>query len=151
MILPAQRLRELRPVEPFHARKIRHAGMTFGCGSAGYDIRIAQSLTMWPLRFALASSIERFEMPHDLIGIVCDKSSWARRGITVQNTVIEPGWRGWLTLEIVNHSWRWVRIHAGDPIAQILFVRLEERTDTPYSGKYQAQANRPVAAIMEPA
>jgi dCTP deaminase len=97
MIMPAQTLRQLKPVEPF-AERARHNGMTYGLGPAGYDIRVAQDVTLSRLRsFVLASSIERFVMPADLIAQVCDKSTWARRGVAVQNTIIEPGWRGHLT------------------------------------------------------
>lgn len=144
MIIPAHILRREKPLAPFTERTA-HNGLTFGLSTAGYDIRIKQGLLMWPLRFALASSIERFQMPADMLGIVCDKSTWARRGIAVQNTVIEPGWCGWLTLEITNHAWRCNRIRAGDAIAQIIFHRLEEPAE-PYKGKYQNQENRPVPA-----
>jgi dCTP deaminase len=149
VILPAQTLRKLRPVRPFVDSKVVHNGMSYGCSSAGYDIRVDQDFVMWPGRFVLGSSIELFTMPSDVLGMVCDKSTWVRRGISVHNTVIEPGWRGHLTVEIKNGGWRFRRIRAGDPIAQILFLRLEEATDTPYAGKYQDQDSRPVPAIAE--
>lgn len=150
MILSAQSIMRRRPIKPFCVGKLIHRGMSYGLSAAGYDIRVDQSFVMWPLRFTLASSVEEFDMPDDLLGIVCDKSTWARRGITVQNTVIEPGWRGFLTIELCNHSWGFRRIRAGDPIAQILFLQLDEATIRPYgSGKYQAQPNRPVPARME--
>lgn len=88
-------------------------------------------------------------MPHDVCADVKDKSTWARRFITVQNTFIEPGWKGYLTLEIVNHSFRLVRIRRGDPIAQIVFMRLEEPTERPYTGKYQDQERGPQPARQE--
>lgn len=67
----------------------------------------------------------------------------------MQNTVIEPGWRGFLTIELAHHGGEVLRIEAGTPIAQILFHRLESPTIRPYSGKYQDQPDRPVDAIME--
>jgi dCTP deaminase len=88
-------------------------------------------------------------MPDDILGIVHDKSTWGRRGIAVQNTVIEPGWRGFLTLELSNHSSRLITIENGDPIAQIVFHLLAGATDSPYRGKYQDQINEPVKAISE--
>lgn len=123
--------------------------MTYGLSMCGYDIRIDQDVILWPGRFVLASSLESFNVPPSIVGRVCDKSTWARRGVTVQNTVIEPGWRGWLTLELVNHSWRFIKIRQGDPIAQVLFEWLDEPTVSPYEGKYQDQPARPVAAVME--
>lgn len=125
------------------------SGMSYGLSSAGYDIRIAQDILIWPYGHALASSVERFRMPDDVVGLVADKSSWARRFVAVQNTVIEPGWRGHLTLELTNHRCRWVRIRAGMPIAQVLFLRMDAPAVTPYAGKYQDQPDRPVSAIRE--
>lgn len=148
MILPAQTIRIIKPIEPFHERTVSH-GMTFGLSSAGYDVRIKQDMTLRPGQFALASTIERFDMPRDLLAMVHDKSSWARRGLAVQNTVIEAGWFGHLTLELTNHSDGSLDIPAGAPIAQIVFHRLEAPTEQPYSGKYQDQPDRPVAAVLD--
>ena len=119
--------------------------MTFGLGPAGYDVRIAETVVVGA-KFVLASTLERFEMPRDLLGQVCDKSTWARRGVAVQNTIIEPGWRGYLTLELTNQSGGLIEIQAGDPIAQIIFFRLEAPTVLPYSGKYQDQQSGPQPA-----
>lgn len=148
MTLPAQTIRRLRPIEPFHERTVA-GGKTFGLGPAGYDVRIAETLWLWPLWGRLASTIERFDMPDDVIAEVKDKSSWARKFVTVQNTVIEPGWRGYLTLELTRHLPWPIRIKAGTPIAQIVFKRLEEPTDQPYRGKYQDQKAGPQPAIDE--
>lgn len=135
-------------VSPFYERTIRD-GMTFGLSSAGYDVRIRESILFWPFRFVLASTIEHFEMPKDVLAHVCDKSSWARQGLFVQNTIIEPSWCGTLTLEITLNSFRFLRVKAGSPIAQIVFHRLEEPTEQPYKGKYSNQPARPVKAILE--
>jgi len=124
-------------IEPFHERTHAH-GLTFGLSPAGYDVRVAEELEMSPGHFKLASTIESFNMPWDLLGVVHDKSTWARMGICVQNTVIEPGWVGKaLTLEISNHSSRRVFIPAGAPIAQVVFHILDEPTVQPYAGRYQ--------------
>lgn len=148
MILPAQAIRKARPIAGM-VERYRIWGMTYGLGPAGYDVRIAQDVTLWPGKCRLASTLERFLMPDDLIGVVHDKSSWARRGVAVQNTVIEPGWEGYLTLELTLHRWRPLRVRAGMPIAQIIFHRLEEPTELPYSGKYQFQGPGPVPALFE--
>jgi dCTP deaminase len=139
MILPSQKIRRLLPVRPFSERTV-HNGMSYGLSHAGYDVRIAETIRLSPGEFALASTIEEFFMPTDIVAFVHDKSSWARRGLSLFNTVIEPGWRGFLTLELVNHSAKPIVIAEGSPIAQIIFMRLEEPTEKPYSGKYQFQA-----------
>lgn len=150
MIVNGQSLRTIAPVSPMYSGKMRMHGVSHGLTEAGYDIRIKQGFWMHPLRrFMLASSVERFAMPPHLVGIVHDKSTWARRGLSVLNTVIEPGWRGYLTIELVYHGWRPIHIPAGAGIAQVLFHELSEPMY--YDGKYQDQANAPVPAIHDPA
>ena len=135
-------------LSPFNERTREH-GMTHGVGPSGYDIRIAESAVLKPGGFALASAMERFDMPRDLLGIVHDKSTWARMGLALQNTVIEAGWRGFLTLELTNHSQYVIRIKTGTPIAQIIFHVLDAPAETPYEGKYMDQKSGPQAAILE--
>lgn len=135
-------------------------GTSYGLGEAGCDIRIKQDIRFykqngkryvetvqadWQLgRFALASAIEEFNMPDDLMGIVHDKSTWARRGLSVFNTVIEPGWKGFLTLELAYWGEGELIIPAGSGIAQVVFHLLAEEAE--YKGKYQNQEDQPVAA-----
>jgi dCTP deaminase len=95
--------------------------------------------------FALASTIEEFQMPTDMVGVVHDKSTWARKGLSVFNTVIEPGWKGFLTLELVYHGRDILAIPAGSGIAQVLFHNTAFTAS--YDGKYQNQADQPVEAI----
>ena len=148
MILPAQTIRQIQPIQPFHERTV-YNGMSYGLSHAGYDVRIKETLFLEPGQFRLASTVEEFRMPEDVIAFVHDKSTWARRGLSLFNTVIEPGWYGFLTLELVNNSNKPLAIFGGSPIAQIVFMRLEDRTESPYQGKYQNQPSMPVAAIME--
>lgn len=138
MILSAQTIRRIRPISPFKERTVAN-GMTYGLSSAGYDIRIAETVWLFPGIGRLASAVEKFDMPADVLGEVCDKSSWARQHVAVQNTIIEPGWRGFLTVELTLHRLRPIRIEAGSPIAQIIFHRLDVPTEQPYSGRYQDQ------------
>lgn len=107
-------------------------------------------------RFALASSLESFQMPDDLVAIFHDKSTHARRAISVFNTVLEPGWGPspdrpdegcFLTIEIVFHGDTPITIPAGSGIGQLIFHRLEEPAH--YTGRYTGQPSRAVAAIME--
>jgi hypothetical protein len=81
-----------------------------------------------------------------VVGVVHDKSSLARRGIAVQNTVLEPGWRGFLTLEITNHGPEPIMLKSGCAVAQVVFTFLDEPTERPYRGKYQDQEAGPQAA-----
>src|SRR5438270_10776166 len=102
MILPAQEIRKLRLVAPFVEQTVAF-GATYGLGPAGYDVRVAVTICLWPARFVLASTIEHVDIPNDLMAIVHDKSNWERRGCADQNTVIHPGSRGPLTCEIPWH------------------------------------------------
>ncbi len=102
-----------------------------------------------PQSAVLASTLEHFDMPTDVLGKVADKSTWARMFLAVQNTIVEPGWRGCLTLELSNHGHREIRLKAGMPIAQIILHQLDQPTEQPYAGKYQDQRAGAVAAILE--
>jgi len=148
MIVNGTALYAAQPITGMLSDKYRAHGVSYGLTEAGYDLRIAQSVTLHPFRrFRLASASEPFAMPKDLVGIVHDKSTWARRGLSVFNTVIEPGWQGFLTLELVYHGLGILRIPEGAGIAQVLFHRITDQAA--YDGKYQNQPARPVSAIME--
>ena len=132
-------------IEPWSTRA-EFNGMTYGLGPAGYDIRIAEEITLSRNDFVLAYSLERFHMPNNLLAMVKDKSSWARRGLAVQNTVIEPGWRGYLTLEITNHGPTSIHVPSGCPIAQVIFYQVDQHVLHPYDGRYQDQGPEAVPA-----
>lgn len=148
MIVSGQTLRQRKPLSPFTERD-KAFGMTYGVGPAGYDVRVAEGHYLAPGAFALASTWERFTMPNDMIAFVHDKSTWARLGLAVQNTVIEPGWDGFLTLELTNHGIKTITLERGMPIAQIVFHFLDKPTEMPYRGKYQNQEPGPQAARMD--
>jgi len=97
-------------------------------------------------RFTLASGVEYFQMPKDLVAQIADKSTHARRALSVFNTVAEPNWRGNLTLELVYHGEDELHLKAGIGIAQSLFSQLFEDGDYGEDGKYQDQPDRPVEA-----
>lgn len=151
-VLACSTLRRIRTngkhiVEPFVERaKHEETGTTYGLSLCGYDIRIDQDLLLRTGDFHLASTMEEFTMPVDVVGVVHDKSTWARRGLAVQNTIIEPGWRGFLTIELTNHSktsdlW----LPKGTPVAQVLFHALDWPVSG-YDGKYQDQERGPQEA-----
>jgi dCTP deaminase len=143
MIINKQKLLDCSPFFGGMQIKTNKYGVSFGLSEAGYDVRIKQSMWLHPLRkFRLASTVERFKMPCNLVGVVHDKSTWARRGLSVFNTVIEPGWEGWLTLELVYHGIKPLHVKAGSGIAQVLFHELS--CEAKYEGKYQLQEDRPV-------
>ena len=149
MILSGSSIRDEGLIAPHHSRTIVN-GMSYGESYAGYDIRIKQRTVLSGAnRFALASSVEKFDMSSAIIGVVHDKSSWARQGLSVFNTVIEPGWSGFLTLELVYHAAGQLIIEAGSPIAQVLFHWIDSPNDEGYQGKYQDQPDKPVEAIFE--
>lgn len=139
MLLSGQTIRERGIITPFSERTVGD-GMTFGLGPAGYDVRINENIYLQPGTFALASTIEHFSMPIDILGTVHNKSTLIRKGIdAAHSTVIEPGWRGFLTLEIHNKSALPVQLYYGMPIAQILFWHTDKPCQHPYDGKYQDQ------------
>jgi dCTP deaminase len=147
-------------------------GTSFGLSSFGYDVRLgrefvsyrtnndvpldpaleiteedisrtyADQFVLRPNSFVLAHTLETLDMPRDCLGLVKDKSSLARCGLTVQNTVLEPGWRGQITLEIYNNGPRPVLLRAGQGIAQVIFER-GDPCHVSYAdrkGKYQDQS-----------
>lgn len=133
-----------------------------GLSYAGYDIHLSKNKDVYltkvltnrpeymdgiivvePGEFLLVHSLEHFCIPRNMISMVKDKSSIIRRGLAVQNTVAEPGWKGYLTLELTNHSKDYITLYLGQPIAQLLFEYLDDAVD-PYVGSYQDQPDKPV-------
>lgn len=147
MILSGRTIRDLIVIEPFFERSV-FEGMSFGLGPAGYDVRLREGIHLERGGFALTSIIEHIKMPRDVVGFVFDKSTLARRGLSLFNTVIEPGWRGHLTVEISNRGNETIILQPGSPIAQIQFHRTDTWCD-PYNGKYQDQGPYAVGARFE--
>lgn len=158
MILSASKIREAGILQNTVDRTVVN-GMSAGYSSAGYDLRVADAVYLGRAgssldapsarsSFQLAVSEEHFTMPNHVLGMVKDKSSWARQGVSVFNTVIEPDWEGYLTFEIVNHSRREIIIPAGSPIAQVIFMYIVD-PDEGYSGKYQNAGKIPQPWIPE--
>lgn len=173
MIVNGKALLAAAPIRGMHTEKKRFRGTSYGLSEAGYDLQIDQDIhffprtwrggahvavtrydnkyehgnrTLHPGRFCLANAMEEFQMPKGLVGVVHDKSTWARKGLSVFNTVIEPGWNGYLTLELVFHGDEEIIIQRGQGIAQVLFSALIEHGDYE-DGKYQNQERRPYDAI----
>ena len=148
MIINGTMLLKKAPIQDMLDCKVKQHGVSHGLSEAGYDIRINQSVVLdCDNRFTLASSKEYFQMPHRLVGEVKDKSTWARKGLSVFNTVIEPGWNGYLTLELVFHGPGSLFIEEGSGIAQVLFY--ETSMAAAYYGKYQDAGDYPQEAIHD--
>lgn len=144
MIINGKALLNAAPIRGMLSEKVKHNGVSHGLTECGYDIRVKQDVLLFPGRsFVLASSVEEFDMPQHLMGRVLNKSTWARRGLDASMTTnIEPGWKGWLTLELCYHRWKPLFIPAGSGIAQVIFETILEKAA--YDGKYQHQPNEPV-------
>ena len=95
-----------------------------------------------PNSFALASTIEYFKIPEDVLTICLGKSTYARCGIIVNVTPLEPEWEGHVTLEFSNTTSLPAKIYANEGVAQMLFFQSDERCLVSYKdrgGKYQGQ------------
>ena len=144
--------------------------ISYGLSSYGYDLRVGNKFFLFtdinnslvdpknfnensfvkvegdyciipPNSFALASSIEYFRIPRDVITICIGKSTYARCGIIVNVTPFEPGWEGYVTLEISNTTPLPAKIYANEGLAQVLFYQ-GEPCDVSYAdrgGKYMGQ------------
>ena len=96
-----------------------------------------------PNSFALAETVETIDVPRDVLAICVGKSTYARCGIIVNVTPLEPEWRGKVTIEISNTTPLPAKIYANEGIAQMIFLRAEKCCAVSYAdkgGKYQDQA-----------
>lgn len=163
-------LKQTPMISPYVATKVvNSSGRSYGLSSCTYDVRIARDLTLGTIQgrllslldpvkfggapvepyFALANTLENFNMPHDVCGYVVDKSTFARVFVSAFNTLIDPGFNGNLTLELVNLGSEPVHYLEGDPVCQIAFHWIDRKVAVPYFGKYSGQENRPVGARIE--
>lgn len=131
---------------PYDIRKNIFKGVSWGLSSVSYDLRLGELKSHVGLRelihpgeFLLGCTLETIKMPDDLVGLIKDKSTWARRGLSVFNTLIDPGFEGQITLELKNQGNDMLKLPKGIGIAQIMFFECGE-CKNPYSGKYQGQS-----------
>lgn len=100
-----------------------------------------------PHQSALVTTLEKVEVPDFALGFVQGKSTYMRCGLLVNTTPLEPGWRGHLTINLVNTSGAFVVLYIGEGIAQMYFVRGDRPCETSYDkrgGKYQDSSADPV-------
>ena len=145
--------------------------VSYGTSSYGYDIRCSDEFKIFtninstivdpkafdaksfvdfkgavciipPNSFALARTVEFFRIPRDVLTICLGKSTYARCGIIVNVTPLEPEWQGHVTLEFSNTTPLPAKIYAGEGCAQVIFLQSDEVCETSYrdrGGKYQGQ------------
>jgi len=162
---------EHRMIEPFVNDQVRAGVISYGVSSYGYDVRVGDQFKVFtnvfntvvdpknfdpksfvdiqadecvipPNSFALASTIEYFRIPRDVLTVCLGKSTYARCGIIVNVTPFEPEWEGHVTIEISNTTPLPAKIYANEGIAQVLFFQSDEPCARSYKdkkGKYQAQ------------
>lgn len=157
-------------IEPFQASSVRK-GVSFGLSSYGYDFRVASHfkllrpkkgdvldcknfdqlkfeaieqayLDIPPGGYCLGRSVEYFRIPRNILAICFGKSTYARSGISIYVTPLEPEWEGTITIAIMNHGPIPARVYAGEGIGQAIFLESDEicvRSYADKKGKYQAQ------------
>ena len=164
-------VQEYRMIEPFESGQVKEGVVSYGLSSYGYDIRVADEFkvftnvnttvvdpkhfddrsfvefkgevcTIPPNSFALAHTVEYFRIPRNVLTVCLGKSTYARCGIIVNVTPLEPEWEGHVTLEFSNTTPLPAKIYANEGVAQMLFFESDEVCDTSYgdrAGKYQGQ------------
>jgi len=158
-------------ISPFEEKQISEGKISYGLSSFGYDARVSNEFKIFtnvnseivdpksfkpsnfvtknvsecvvpPNSFVLASTVEYFKIPKDVLVICLGKSTYARCGIIVNVTPLEPGWEGHVTLEFSNTTPLPAKIYANEGVAQFIFLQGNEKPEISYSdrkGKYMGQ------------
>src|SRR5215510_1707987 len=158
-------------IDPFADGALRPGVISYGVSSYGYDVRVGRHFKVFtnvhtaiidpknfspnafidmdaefclipPNSFALAETVETFEILRDVLAICVGKSTYARCGVIVNVTPLEPEWEGHVTLEFSNTTPLPARIYANEGACQFLFLQGNEPCETSYrdkAGKYQGQ------------
>ena len=162
---------EKEMISPFVSEQKSNKNISYGLSSFGYDARVSNEFKIFtdvdsaivdpknfkknsfvsrtsnvciipPNSFALASTVEYFKIPQDILVICLGKSTYARCGIIVNVTPLEPGWEGHVTLEFSNTTPLPAKIYANEGAAQLIFLKGNENPETNYAqrkGKYMKQ------------
>ena len=158
-------------IYPFVSKQIRKGKISYGLSSYGYDARVSSDFKIFtnvnsttvdpkkfkkegfvskkskvcvipPNSFALARTVEYFKIPENVLVICLGKSTYARCGIIVNVTPLEPGWEGYVTLEFSNTTPLPAKIYANEGVAQFIFLKGNEKPEVTYAdrkGKYMGQ------------
>jgi dCTP deaminase len=162
----------IEPFEPGQVKEANGRRIvSYGTSSYGYDIRCSEEFKIFtninstivdpkefdaksfvdfkgpvciipPNSFALARTVEFFRIPRNVLTICLGKSTYARCGIIVNVTPLEPEWEGHVTLEFSNTTPLPAKIYANEGVAQVIFIESDEVCETSYrdrGGKYQGQ------------
>lgn len=124
-------------ITPFYPEKKMVNGLSFGLSANGYDVRCGQMIKLRPGDFEFVTIEEHMVFPPDLMGLLFIKSTWMRQKVQLHAAPFDAGYGGYGTIGLENRGRAPVIVHKGDPIAQFVFLQLDEATDAPYSGKYQ--------------
>jgi len=137
------------PITPMVEVKTRHElGTSYGLDEAGYSLRLSDKdessdAMLDPGLVHLGVTMEHLEIPNNVIAYVYNKSTYARLGLLMPTTTLEPGWKGHITLELIYFNIGQFKLYPGMPIAQVCFHWLDGEA-IPYTGKYQDQPEAPV-------
>ena len=104
---------------------------------AGYDLRSSQDITLNRGEQMLLATLERIELSPDVLGILHLKSSYAREGLYASLALVDPGFRGQLTVSLLNSGENLLSIERGESFLQLTVLQLSTRSERPYDGKYQ--------------
>ena len=158
-------------IDPFVEKQKRDGAISYGLSSYGYDARCSDEFMIFtnvdnaivdpkdfsqqsfverkadicvipPNSFVLTRTVEYFKIPDDVLVICLGKSTYARCGLIVNVTPLEPGWEGHVTLELSNTTPLPAKVYANEGIAQFLFFKGSSPCETSYasrSGKYMGQ------------
>ena len=159
-------------ISPFENKQVRDNKISYGLSSFGYDARVSNEFKIFtnvnseivdpknfkpnnfiskkgeeciipPNSFVLSSTVEYFRIPNDVMVICLGKSTYARCGIIVNVTPLEPSWEGNVTLEFSNTTPLPAKIYANEGAAQFIFLKGNEKPDITYAdrnGKYMKQS-----------
>ena len=162
---------EKEMIKPFVSEQKSGKNISYGLSSFGYDASVSNEFKIFtdvdsavvnpknfksnsfvsrkgnecvipPNSFALASTLEYFKIPKDVLVICLGKSTYARCGIIVNVTPLEPGWEGYVTLEFSNTTPLPAKIYANEGVAQLVFLKGNEKPEVTYAdrdGKYMGQ------------
>ena len=104
---------------------------------AGYDLRVDSEATLEPAEQRLVATLERVELGPDLVGILHVRSSLAREGVVASLALVDPGFRGQLTISLFNGGTKAVTLQIGERFVQLTLVRLGTSAASKYEGRYQ--------------
>ena len=159
-------------ISPFEDKQVRGTKISYGLSSFGYDARVSNEFKIFtnvnseiidpkdfkqnnfvskngeeciipPNSFVLSSTVEYFKIPNNIMVICLGKSTYARCGIIVNVTPLEPSWEGYVTLEFSNTTPLPAKIYANEGVAQFIFLKGNEKPDITYAdrnGKYMKQS-----------